>query len=128
MLPHSVWVDNHNRVWVADRENYRIQIFDTQGKYLAQWANLAMPCNVFIDKNEVVYVPELMGQRLSIFTINGKLLARWYNIEEKEIVPFIAPHSVAVDSHGDIYVTNSSWILWGIDQGSSSVVKIARKT
>jgi DNA-binding beta-propeller fold protein YncE len=129
ICPHSVWIDKQQRVWVTDRDNYRIQIFSTQGKFLSQWRNLALPCVVVIDNEETVYVPEPLGQRLSIFTIDGNLLARWYNQEEKNIIPFTFPHGTAVDSEGNLYVANVGAGVWTMDQVSgSNIVKFARRS
>ena len=41
------------RVFVADRVNSRIQIFDQDGKFLAEWKQFGRPSSVFIDKNDV---------------------------------------------------------------------------
>src|SRR5215813_7403419 len=46
--PHSVAVDSHGTVYVSDRENNRIQIFDPNGKYLRQWDGLGATQNIFI--------------------------------------------------------------------------------
>jgi DNA-binding beta-propeller fold protein YncE len=121
MCPHSVWVDKQERVWVADRANYRIEIFDRQGKFLSQWSELAQPCDVCIDNEETVYISEALCQRLSIFTIEGKLLVRWYNHEEKNIIPFTYPHVTAVDSEGNLYLLNAPG-------GGGGIVKFARRT
>jgi DNA-binding beta-propeller fold protein YncE len=42
-LPHSVDIDRNRRVYVADRANSRIQVFDENGKYLDQWPNIRQP-------------------------------------------------------------------------------------
>ncbi len=47
-LPHSVAVDSRGRVYVSDRENNRIQIFDANGKFLKQWNHLGATQNIFI--------------------------------------------------------------------------------
>ena len=59
--PHGVWVHTDGRVFVADRENNRIQIFSPEGEFLTQWQDLARPCDIYIDHDGVVYVPELDG-------------------------------------------------------------------
>jgi len=127
-LPHSMWVDKRERVWVADRENHRIQIFDARGEFLNQGTDLNHPTDIFIDDEETVYVSAL-SRRVSIFTIDGKLLARWGNQGQvKETDLFIAPHTIAVDSHGDIYVGEVSGTHDRIDRGSRTVQKFARST
>lgn len=127
-LPHSVWVDSQDGVWVVDRENYRIQIFDKEGKFLDQWTDLSRPTDMVIDSEQVVYVSEL-NQRVSLFSIEGKLLARWGSQEEdKETSLFAAPHAIAVDSRGDIYVGEVSKTQAKIDKGSRTVQKFVRKT
>jgi DNA-binding beta-propeller fold protein YncE len=105
-LPHSVLVDKHDRLWVTDRENNRIQIFDANGKFLNQWTDLTRPSDIFIDDEETVYVSELATRRcVSIFTIDGKLLTRWGSEgQDKETALFLAPHTIELDSEGNIYV------------------------
>ena len=126
-LPHSIWVDKQERVWVPDRESGRIQIFNAQGEFLDQWTELSRPTDIFIDEGENVYVSELT-QRVSIFDGDGKLLARWGSQEQdKETALFLAPHTIAVDSHGDIYVGEVAKTFAKIDRGSRTVQKFARR-
>lgn len=42
-LPHSVAVDKRGRVYVGDRENYRMQVFDADGKFITQWKHVGSP-------------------------------------------------------------------------------------
>src|SRR5262245_25997354 len=48
-LPHGIAVDREGTVYVADRENSRVQLFTPDGKYLSEWTDVARPCQVFID-------------------------------------------------------------------------------
>ena len=127
-LPHSVWVDKQGRVWVPDRENSRIQIFNAQGEFLSQWEDLIRPTDICIDDEGIVYISELC-LRVSIYTNNGRLLARWGGGgKDRETTLFIAPHAIAVDSRGDLYVGEVSGTFGGVDRGSRTVQKFARKT
>ena len=102
-VPHGVGVHPDGRVLLCDRENDRIQIFDQEGKFLGMWTGFTMPCSVTIGPDGTVYVPELRS-RFSIVDANGEVLARWGGESSHEPGQFVAPHCVAVDSRGDIYV------------------------
>ena len=138
-VPHWIWLDKQERVWICDRHNNRIQIFNSKGKFLDQWTDLFLPAGLTIDeKEEIVYVAEI-SRRVSIFTIEGKLLARWgegtyihqRSTDGQEEDPpslFLAPHGIAVDSRGDIYVGEIAQGVGGIDRGARTVQKFVRKT
>jgi DNA-binding beta-propeller fold protein YncE len=126
-LVHNICCDAEGWVYVADRENHRVQVFDGSGRFQMQWNNLHRPCGLCMG-NEVdplYYIGELgpmldsnrlfpnLGPRLSITTNTGAVLAR--------ISPphaglgageFIAPHGLAVDSRGDLYIGEVSYTAW----------------
>ena len=105
-LSHCIRIDAEERLWVCDRSNNRIQIFDLDGNYLDQWTGLRQPDTIFFDPSgEVVYIAEL-EQQVSIYTLDGTLLSRWGRGESsQQSGEFIAcPHGIWADSHGDLYV------------------------
>jgi sugar lactone lactonase YvrE len=105
-LSHCVRVDKHDRVWVCDRENNRIQIFDTDGNFLTEWTDLLRPDTVYFDPNDdVVYIAELTHQ-VSIWTLDGTLLTKWGGAQPSEKPGEFAasPHGIWMDSRGDLYV------------------------
>jgi len=53
--PHSLAMDSKGRLFVADRGNNRIQIFDQQGKLLEVWPQFSRLSGIYIDKNDVLY-------------------------------------------------------------------------
>ena len=58
-LPHGIAVDGRGTVYVADRENSRVQRFTPEGRFLAEWTDVARPCQVRIDREGQVWVAEL---------------------------------------------------------------------
>jgi len=101
-LVHSVW-EHKGQVYVADRQNHRIQIFTPQGEYQDTWDGFVQPCKIYVDKDDIMYVAEL-GHRVSIVDLKGTVLGRWGG--EKDFAPgrFVAPHGIWVDSAGSVYV------------------------
>jgi DNA-binding beta-propeller fold protein YncE len=56
--PHAIAVDSQERVYVADRSNSRIQVFDADGKFLADWRQFGRPSGVYVDGNDMIYVAD----------------------------------------------------------------------
>lgn len=128
-IPHNICCDADGWVYVADRENHRIQVFDENGKYETQWNNLHRPCALFLSRCSCpkCYVGELgpamavnrnvpnIGPRVSILDMNGTMEHRiGGSIAGTETDEFIAPHGIAVDSSGDIYVGEVCRIQWSV--------------
>ena len=57
-MPHALAMDSRGRLFVGDRGNNRIQIFDQDGKFLEEWKQFGRPSGLFIDKNDVLYVAD----------------------------------------------------------------------
>jgi sugar lactone lactonase YvrE len=94
-------------VWVCDRENHRIQIFDTDGNYLDEWTGLLRPMQIHFDPiDDVVYITELMYQ-VSVRGLDGRVITKWGGNQESDEPGMFRgwPHGVCVDSHGDLYVS-----------------------
>jgi hypothetical protein len=102
VLPHDVWVDTRDRVLVCDRENRRVQHFDRAGSYLGEWSDWQNPMQIFV-RDDVMYVAH-RGAEVSIRTLDGELLARLPYESTAMEAPERTPHSIWVDSRGDIYV------------------------
>ena len=105
-LSHCVRIDKDDRVWVCDRTNNRIQIFNLEGEFMTQWENLLHPDTIFFDPTEdVVYIAE-MDQQVSIYTMEGELITKWGGAQKSkkpgEFSGF--PHGIWADSLGDLYV------------------------
>ena len=99
-LPHSIAVDD-NLVYVGDRENERIQIFDLKGAYLGEW-KLGHPFGLFITPDHFIYMSDaILGRILKISrdgkvvgVLDGPLLDKGRHFD---------PHSLAVDKDNSIF-------------------------
>jgi DNA-binding beta-propeller fold protein YncE len=102
-LPHAICLDAKGRVYVGDRENDRVQVFDGDGKFVAEWKESGAPYGLFLANNERLFVADARAEWVKVLDLQGKVLGRW---GEKGAGPgqFRGPHWVCVDSHGDVYV------------------------
>jgi sugar lactone lactonase YvrE len=57
-VPHSLALDSVGRLYVGDRSNSRVQIFDQDGNFIAQWRQFGRPSSVAIDRNDTIYVAD----------------------------------------------------------------------
>lgn len=124
LCPHNLGLSG-DRIYVADREALRVQVFDLDGNHLDTWNNIHRPCAITVGPDGNIYVGELngvalmegalgIGHRISVLSPDGQLLGRYGAPEEGEGPgQFIAPHGIAVDSHGDVYVGEVSYTIRG---------------
>jgi DNA-binding beta-propeller fold protein YncE len=128
-IAHNICCDPDGWVYVADRENHRVQVFDGNGKYETQWNNMHRPSGLYMEtgtRTPRFFVGEIgpdmavnidlpnCGPRVSIYTHKGELLARLGHAHAGlDSGQFISPHGLAVDSRGDIYVGEVSFTNWG---------------
>ena len=111
-IPHALWVDRYDRVWVCDRENERMEIFDLQGKLLKILRCNLMPFDVWTDEN-YSYVIEGDG-RISIFSLTDwSLLAQIGYWQCQDLIA----HAFMGNSKGDLFCA---------DLGVKSVFKLER--
>lgn len=57
-VPHALAMDSQGRLFVADRGNSRIQIFDQEGSHLMTWTQFGRPSDVYIDANDMLYAAD----------------------------------------------------------------------
>ena len=127
-IEHNITCDADGWVYVADRENHRIQVFDGSGRFETQWHGVHRPSGLYQSADSLCYVGEAgptydynreapnLGPRVSIWTARGALLARLGLTPAAGTEPgqFLSPHGIAVDSRGDIYVGEVAFTSWPI--------------
>jgi DNA-binding beta-propeller fold protein YncE len=102
-LPHAVRIDSKGLLYVADRENDRIQVFDQSGRFVRQFGGFA-PFGLFITPADELFVADGRNHRALRMTTDGKVLATWGQ-RGPEAGNFFLPHGIAVGKDGGVYVT-----------------------
>lgn len=142
-FPHSVCTDKQGFVYVADRENHRIQVFDDTGRYVTQWNNMHRPCGLYITPGDpqiavIGQIPTSLavnslfpnvGACVSFHELSGKRIATIGNpLQGEELVDqFRAPHAIAMDSRGDFYVGEVAHTFYGSRQNPPTKPRCLRK-
>jgi DNA-binding beta-propeller fold protein YncE len=107
-VPHSLAMDSAGRVFVADRANNRIQIFDQNGKLLDIWKQLGRPSAVYI-RNDIIYVGDSQSDEKTNPPFKQGI--RIGSVKDGKVTAFIPafdpkiamPEGLAVDKDGNIF-------------------------
>ncbi|MEJ0074805.1 MAG: 6-bladed beta-propeller [Alphaproteobacteria bacterium] len=113
-IPHAIAMDSQGRLFVGDRQNNRIQIFDQDGKYLDQWPQFSRPSGIYIDKKDIIYVADSESESVSKNHDGWKRGIRIGSAKDGAVTAFIpdpveksnttsAAEGVAADDAGNVY-------------------------
>jgi len=131
-VPHGLWLAD-DRVFVADRENDRLQIFRLDGTLLEIWDHVQRPTDIYVDRDGLVYISSLWwpagsadlgGPRrkydlpggVFVLDLAGNVLLHWCSADRCAPGAFVAPHCITADSQGAIYVGEVTW-TYGTPRG-----------
>ena len=102
---HAVVVDADGTVFVGDRENNRIQIFDADGNFKGKWTECGAPFGLFLDAHHHRFlVADGRAHQCLVLDPHGKVLETWGS-QGPGPGQFDLPHSVSMDTDGAVYVT-----------------------
>lgn len=104
-VAHGIAIDANGLLWVADRENQRIQIFDDDGKFIRELKYAGLPCGLQIGGQYIYMVNGFAGQLLRL-DLNGNVLAA-VGKPGKGLGEFGEAHFVTVSPQGEIYVADT---------------------
>ena len=102
--PHSVAVDAQGRVYIADRENKRIQIFDADGNFLRQWTHAGAPWGLEITPGQHIYMSDGYANHVLKLDLEGKILGA-LGAPGRGPGQFRLVHHIAIGKNEEIYVT-----------------------
>jgi sugar lactone lactonase YvrE len=128
-LPHCLAFDSKGRLFVCDRANNRIQIFDQDGNYIAEWTQFSRPSGIAIDEQSLIYVADSESGSVAKNRTDWKRGIRIGSVRDGSVFAFIpdpvenatwtsGAEGIAVDSHGVIY---------GAEVGQKDLKKYVKK-
>ena len=100
--PHGITIDKNRRVYVSDRANNRIQVFDENGKYLDAFPNIQQPYTLRISEDQFLWVFSGPLDKMLKYDLNGHLLYAWGT---HGTAPgfFWSVHEFSADADGNLY-------------------------
>ena len=104
-VAHGIAIDSKGQLWVADRENERIQVFDQDGAFVREMKYAGLPCALEIGDRYIYMVNGFAGQLLRL-DLNGMVVAA-VGKPGKELGEFGEAHFVAVSPKGEIFVADT---------------------
>lgn len=104
--PHSIVVDDEGLIYVADRQNRRIQIFDDEGTYLKEWHYKGLPCGLHFDEDGTLWMVSGFAGEILKLDENGKVVAATGE-PGKGLGEFGEAHYMTIAPGGVIYVADT---------------------
>jgi DNA-binding beta-propeller fold protein YncE len=100
-LPHNVAVDARGRVYVTDRDNRRVEVFDSNGKFLSQWPEIGGVSAIRITKDQRIWTGGILRD------LDGKAVGKL----PAEVGGSGGAHGIAISDSGDVYVGQLSGVV-----------------
>ncbi len=113
-LPHGVVIDWQDRVYILDRENRRVQVFNTQGKFLGKWTDIGYNWGIGIKRDGgrdgFAYLSNVGTETvIKVSMADGRVVDRFGSGLGRKPGQMDGAHDIAIDSSGAVYVADT----WG---------------
>lgn len=117
--PHNIVMDHRDRIYVADRYNARVQVFDKDGKFLNKWTNIGKPWGLAITPERHLYMTDGDNEKILKLDLEGNILGEFKGGSGTTAGQFRAAHGIAVGPGEELYVTEVlNWRIQKLQQNS----------
>jgi sugar lactone lactonase YvrE len=127
--PHALAMDSRGRLFVGDRSNNRIEIFDQDGKFIEEWKQFSRPSGLYIDKNDVLYVADSESESVSRNHDGWKRGIRIGSARDGKVISFIPDpvEKTTGTSAAEGVVVDSTGVVYGAEVGPKGVKRYVRR-
>ena len=140
-VPHALAVDSQGRLFLADRSNNRINIYDQNCKFLMEWTQFGRPSGIDIDRNDMIYVTDTQTTKGRAGFENGIYIGSAKDGKVTGFIPKIREHSTwegnvpggggnasgKATNMESIAVTPDGSAIYGGEVGLMTVIKFVKK-
>ena len=104
-LVHCIVTDANGRLYIADRDNHRIQVYDANGTFVEMWPGIRRPSHLFMQQDQHIWMADGEINRFVKYDLNGNLLTYWGTAGSFPGA-FSNNHTFSVDPEGNLYVAD----------------------
>ncbi len=116
--PHNVVIDKEGKLYVADRYNSRVQVFNAEGNFLQAWTDVGIPWGLAITDDQHIYMTDGNTEQIIKLDTQGNILATYRAGGGTQSGELRAAHGIAVGKNGELYVTEVlNWRVQRLEKG-----------
>src|SRR5690606_10090211 len=102
---HSIEIDDNDNIYVADRENFRIEIFDTEGNFQNEWKFNAMVCGIYLHDDGFMYMTTGFDGEFAKVDMMGNLIGSMGS-PGKANGQFGEAHYMVLDADENVFISD----------------------
>jgi len=107
-LPHSLVFDAQGLLYIADRNNARIQVFDANGAFVRESKHPGTPCGLFMTPDQTIWLAHGHTGQIMTLDLKGNVLGTMAGAGQgKTPGKYGEAHYIAVSARGEIYVADT---------------------
>lgn len=107
-IPHSLVFDANGLLYIADRSNARIQVFDADGNYVRESSHPGTPCGLFMTPDQHIWLAHGHTGQIMKLDLNGKVLGQIAGAGQgKTLGKYGEAHYIAVSARDEVFVADT---------------------